>query len=137
MASKFKLEIVTPERKFYDDDVDMVVVRGTEGKMGILKDHIPLVTPLAIGMIEIEDDGEKKIAAVSEGYVEVGEEKTTIISDTAEWPEEIDIKRAEQAKERAEKRLNKNTKNIDTMRAEIALRKAVTRIEVAKIRSGK
>ncbi|SCG81865.1 ATP synthase epsilon chain ATP synthase F1 sector epsilon subunit [Proteiniborus sp. DW1] len=127
----FMLEIVTPDRKFFEEEVDMVIVRGVEGDLGILKGRAPLVTPLDIGKIKIKQDGKIRIAAIAGGYVEVGNEKTTIISDAAEWPEEIDIDRAKGAKQRAEERL-KRRDNIDVARAEIALRKAVNRIRVAE-----
>lgn len=129
----FMLEIVTPDRKFFEEEVDMVIVRGLEGDLGILRGHSPLVTPLDIGKIKIKQAGTTRIAAVAGGYIEVGKEKVTIISDAAEWPEEIDIERAEEAKQRAEDRL-KRRDNIDVARAEIALRKAVNRINVAEER---
>lgn len=127
----FMLEIVTPDRKFFEEEVDMVIVRGVEGDLGILKGRSPLVTPLDIGVIKIKKDGNTRIAAIAGGYVEVGKEKTTIISDAAEWPEEIDVERAKEAKQRAEERL-KRRDNIDTIRAEIALRKAINRIRVVE-----
>lgn len=130
--SQFTLEIVTPDRKFFEDEVEMVVVRGLEGDMGILKDHTPLVTPLAIGKIKIKQNGQTRCAAIAGGYMEIAEEKTTIIADSAEWPEEIDVERAKAAKERAEKRLESNDENIDVLRARIALQKALNRINIAK-----
>ena len=131
MASTFKLEIVTPDRKFFEDDVEMVIARGTEGDIGILKNHTPLVTPLSIGKIKIKQNGEVKIAAVASGYIEVNKEKTTIIADSAEWPHEIDVERAKAAKERAEKRIQTEHGELDTLRAEIAFKKAVNRIDIA------
>ncbi len=130
--SNFMLEIVTPDRKFFEDEVEMVIVRGQEGDLGILRGHTPMVTPLAIGRIKIKQDGEVKEAAISGGYVEIAKEKTTIITDTAEWPDEIDIERAKEAKRRAEERLHqKSDSEVDLFRAEIALRKALNRINVA------
>ncbi|EOC99445.1 F0F1 ATP synthase subunit epsilon [Caldisalinibacter kiritimatiensis] len=132
--SEFTLEIVTPDRKFFEDKVEMVIVRGIEGDIGILKNHTPLVTPLDIGKIRIKQNGEFRIAAVASGYIEVAKEKTTIIADAAEWPEEIDVDRAKAAKERAEKRLKGSGGEKDTLRAEISLKKAINRLEVAKHR---
>lgn len=129
--SQFVLEIVTPDRKFFEDEVEMVVVRGAEGNMGILKEHTPLVTPLAIGKIQIKQKGETKCAAIARGYIEITEEKTTIVADSAEWPEEIDVERAKAAKERAERRLDSNDENIDVLRAQVALQKALNRINIA------
>ncbi|MTI46861.1 F0F1 ATP synthase subunit epsilon [Sporosalibacterium faouarense] len=130
--ANFKLEIVTPDRKFFEEEVEMIVVRGQEGDLGILANHTPLVTPLDIGRIKIKQNGEFKQAAIAGGYIEVGKEKTTIISDSAEWPEEIDLARAKEAKRRAEERLDHASKSeVDLMRAEVALRKALNRINVA------
>ncbi len=130
--SKFMLEIVTPDRKFFEDEIEMVIVRGREGDLGILRDHTPLVTPLDIGRIKIKQNGEFKEAAIAGGYVEIAKEKTTIITDSAEWPGEIDINRAQEAKKRAEERIHKKTHSeIDIFRAEMALRKALNRINVA------
>lgn len=130
--SKFMLEIVTPDRKFFEDEVEMVIVRGQEGDLGILRGHTPMVTPLAIGRIKIKQNGEVKEAAIAGGYVEIAKEKTTIITDSAEWPGEIDIDRAKESKKRAEERLHhKSNSEVDLFRAEIALRKALNRINVA------
>lgn len=131
--AKLMLEIVTPDKMFYKDEAEMVIVRGSEGEMGILFDHEPFVTPLDIGTIRIKNNGQFKIAALSQGYLQITEEKVVILSDTAEWPEEIDVERAEKARERAEKRLQQKTPDLDILRAEIALKKAAARLGVAKI----
>ncbi|AKL93738.1 F-type ATP synthase epsilon subunit [Clostridium aceticum] len=132
MASKFHLDIVTPDRIFYDDEVEMAVVRTSEGDLGIMNDHISTVAPIKIGKMKIKTDGNVKEAAIAGGFVKIEQGKTTIIVDSAEWPEEIDIKRAEEAKQRAEKRLGGNRENIDLIRAEIALRKAINRLEIVQ-----
>ncbi|MBV1758810.1 MAG: F0F1 ATP synthase subunit epsilon [Dethiosulfatibacter sp.] len=131
--SKFMLEIVTPERLFYEDEVEMVIARGVEGDIGILKGHEPFVTPLQIGTLRIKIDGQFKLAAISQGYMQVTKEKVVILADTAEWPEEIDVNRAEKARERAEKRIQQKTADLDVLRAEIALKKAIARLGVAKM----
>jgi F-type H+-transporting ATPase subunit epsilon len=131
---KFQLEIVTPERTFFSDEVEMVIVRGIEGDLAILKNRAPLITPLSIGKLRIFKDGEERIAAVVEGYVTVGKDKTTIITDAAEWPEEIDVERAQEAKVRAEKRLKESPEGLDIDRAELALKKAINRLEVANLK---
>lgn len=131
MASKFHLQIITPNRTFLDEEIEMVVLRTIEGDLGILKNHIPLVTPLSIGKVKIISNGQTREAAISAGFVHVDREKTVVITDTAEWPEEIDVNRAQEAKGRAEGRLKIKNSEIDTIRAEIALRKAVTRLDVA------
>ncbi len=130
----FHLEIVTPDRKFFSEDVYMVIVRGKEGDLAVLKNRVPLITPLAIGNIKIfrTKDSEAEIAATVDGYVTVTKDKTTIVTDAAEWPHEIDLNRAEEAKKRAEERLKSNDPNIDTLRAEIALKRAINRINSCK-----
>jgi|SRR5690625_2049776 len=134
MASTFPLEIVTPDKKFFEDEVEMVVVTGTEGELGILKNRLPIVTPLGIGKVKIKQNGEFRVASVAEGYLDVGQNKTVIVTDAAEWPDEIDVKRAELAKQRAEELLQKKQGDIDYLRAEIALKKAINRINVAKMK---
>lgn len=129
--AKFILEIVTPDRVFYKGEADMIIVRGIEGELGILKDHEPFVTPLQIGKVKIKVDGQFKSAALSQGYIEVLDEKVVILSDTAEWPEEIDVERAEKARERAVKRLEQKQEDLDILRAEIALKKATTRLGIS------
>ncbi|MBM7615131.1 F0F1 ATP synthase subunit epsilon [Alkaliphilus hydrothermalis] len=134
MASKFHLQIITPTRTFLDEEIEMVVLRTVEGDMGIMKNHIPMVTPLSIGKLKINKDGSTREAAIAGGFVHVDREKTVIITDSAEWPDEIDVNRAKEAKERAEERLNKGTQDIDTLRAEIALKKAMNRLNLAQRR---
>ncbi|TCO78803.1 F0F1 ATP synthase subunit epsilon [Marinisporobacter balticus] len=132
MASTFELEIVTPDKKFYEGSVERIVIRTTNGDIGILKDHMFTVSPLQIGAIKIKQEGKYKEAACAGGFIQVKEEKTTIITDSAEWADEIDIKRAEEAKKRAEERLHKSTEDIDMLRAKAALKRALTRLQVAK-----
>lgn len=132
MASTFQLEIVTPDRKLFDDQVEMAIVRTSEGDVGILKDHIPTVAPISIGVIKIKKDGKLLQATCSGGFVSIDEEKTTIITDASEWPDEIDIVRAEAAAERAKERLEKDSEKIDTARAQMALYKAINRLRIAR-----
>ena len=131
----FILEIVTPERSFFQGEVDRVIVRGVEGEMAILKNRAPIITPLAIGKIRILKDGEERVAAAVNGYISVDKEKTTIITDSAEWPDEIDVERAREAKERAERRLRERSEGLDIYRAELALRRALNRLDVAGIKN--
>ena len=130
----FMLEIVTPERAFFSGEVDRVIVRGVEGDLAILKNRAPIITPLAIGKIRILKDGEERVAAAVNGYISVDKDKTTIITDSAEWPHEIDIERAEAAKERAERRLRERSEGLDIDRAELALKRALNRLDVADLK---
>lgn len=128
----FQLDIVTPMRLFFSEEVEMVVVRGIEGDLAILKGKSPITTPLKIGKIRIMQNGVERVAAVVDGYVSVIENKATIVTEAAEWPDEIDVKRAEEAKERAEKRMKESKETIDVDRAELALKRAINRIDVSK-----
>lgn len=134
MAAKFHLQIITPNRTFFDEEVEMVVLRTVEGDLGILKNHIPLVTPLSIGKLKLIADGQTREAAIAGGFVHVDREKTVVITDAAEWPEEIDVNRAQEARNRAEGRIKSQGGEVDILRAEIALKKALNRIDVANKR---
>ncbi len=125
-----ELKIITPERVVYDDYVDVVVVKGVEGELGILPDHTPLVTPLKISVMKIKKDGkEHKVVISGGGYMEVTPESANVITDTAELPDEIDVTRARSAKERAEERLKSDSPDIDFHRAQAALRRALVRLD--------
>lgn len=128
--STFLLEIVTPERKLYTDHVNMVVVKGEDGELGILANHLPLVTPLQIAPVRIKIGNEEKRIAVHGGFMEVRGDKVVILAESAELPEDIDLDRARAAKERAERRLAVKSDAIDFHRAQIALQKALNRLAV-------
>lgn len=128
----FDLKIVAPDRIFYEGKASMVELTTTEGKIGIYKKHIPLTALIAPGVITITEEEGKKTAAVHSGFIEVLPEKITILAEVIEWPEEIDIHRAEEAKTRAERRLSTKDSEVNIRRAEIALRRALTRIEAAE-----
>ncbi|QQY79175.1 ATP synthase F1 subcomplex epsilon subunit [Keratinibaculum paraultunense] len=130
----FMLKIVAPDREFFSGEVDRVIVRGIEGDLAVLKNRAPIVTPLAIGKIRILEGDKERIAAVTNGYLSVTKEETTIITDAAEWPEEIDVERAKEAKLRAEKRLKEMPEGLDIARAELALKRALNRLEVANLK---
>lgn len=131
--SGFHLDIVTPDRSFFSEEVDMVIVKGIEGDLGILKGRAPVVTPLRIGKVRIFQNDIERIAAVVDGYISVQKDKTIIVTDSAEWPDEIDVERAVEAKQRAEKRLNSDKNpETDVVRAQLALRRAINRLEVSK-----
>ncbi|WP_166243536.1 F0F1 ATP synthase subunit epsilon [Paenibacillus turpanensis] len=128
--STMLLEIVTPERKVFSEPVDMISVKGTEGELGILPNHIPLVTPLRIAPVKVTQNGREKTFAIGGGFMEVRKDKVSILAESAELPEEIDIDRAKAARQRAEERLRQNQEALDYKRAELALQRAMTRIEV-------
>lgn len=130
--STFLLEIVTPERKVFAEQVNMVVVKGVEGELGILPQHIPLVTPLKIAPVHIKQGSTDIYIAVSGGFMEVGIDKVIILAESAELPGDIDLERAKTAKARAEGRINDKVEHIDFHRAEMALQKALMRINVGE-----
>lgn len=132
MANTFYLEIVTPDRKFYTGDVEMLIFKTPEGEMGVLKDHMPMVVAVAIGPIRILKDGEWLEAVLSEGFMEIMQDKTVILADTAEWPNEIDINRAKAAEERARERLQSQLSRVEYMQSQAALQRALSRLKVTR-----
>ncbi|MBP8762719.1 ATP synthase F1 subunit epsilon [Acetoanaerobium noterae] len=128
----FNLQIVTPDKLFYNEDVDMLVVRTTEGDVGILKGHIDYVASLDIGIIKIKKDGVFKEATIAGGFIQVDKEKTTILTEAAEWPVEIDVERAKKAKELAESIINRKLSDREMDMAEVRLKKALNRIRTAQ-----
>lgn len=129
--STLLLEIVTPERKVYAQEAEMVIVKGAAGELGILPNHIPLVTPLNIAPVRVKRGGSEDRIAVHGGFMEVRKDKVVILAEAAELPEEIDVERAQAAKARAEKRLADKQEGIDLLRAQLALNRAINRLTVA------
>ena len=128
----FYLRIITPDRMFYEGDVDMVEFNTTEGEIGVLPGHIPLTVIIKPGILVItEKDGERD-AALHAGFAEILPEGVTILAEIIEWPNEIDANRAEEAMSRAKERLQSKTPETDVLRAETALLRAMARIEVLK-----
>ena len=131
----FHLEIVTPNRVFYSDKVEMVVVREFDGEVGILKNHIPIVIAVDSGSIRIlEEDGEWVDAAVSEGFMEIKQDSSVMLCDTAEWPDEIDERRALESKMRAEEKLRSKLSKIEYLKTQAALSRAIARLKAKKKR---
>ncbi|MFA9464804.1 MAG: ATP synthase F1 subunit epsilon [Velocimicrobium sp.] len=131
MADKlFKVQVICPDRIFYDGECDMLELRTTEGDIGILAGHIPLTAVIAPGALRIMKDGETKEAALHDGFIEILQDRVVILAETCEWPDEIDLNRAKEAQIRAERRI-KGADEIDLDRAEVALRKALLRITMA------
>ena len=134
---KFRLEVIAPDRVFYSGEVDMVEYNTTEGEVGVYANHIPMTQIIAPGeLIITESESSKKHAALHTGFVEVEGDKVTILTEAVEWPEDIDIKRAEEAKIRAERRLTSTSGEADVLRAELALKRALLRLSMAKRYSG-
>ena len=125
------LVIVTPERKVFSKKVDMVVASGVLGDLGILPNHIPLVTALKIAPLRAKTGNDEDWIAVHGGFMQVSRDKVVILAESAELAEDINVDRAESAKHRAESRITSKQQDIDHKRAEIALQKALNRIEVS------
>jgi F-type H+-transporting ATPase subunit epsilon len=123
-----QVELVTPERVLYTGEAEMVVARTTDGEIGIMAGHVPLLAALAPGRVKIfQTDGGEEVAAVHSGFMEMDGQRLIILSDVAELASQIDVDRARRAKERAEER----TRTEDDAEAQAALTRAVVRIDVA------
>lgn len=132
MADKtFSLQIISPTRIFFDGNADMVELKTSEGEIGVLAGHIPLTAILTPGVMKIHQEGGIKEAALHDGFVEIRKDKVTVLAESCEWPDEIDVERAEEAKQRAENRIKSGRQDVDMLRAELALKKAITRIDLA------
>lgn len=132
MASAFLLQIATPERVVLSRRVVSVVAPGVEGYFGILARHAPLVAALRVGELKLTGEDEKEeLVAISGGFLEVSENVATVLGDTAELAEQIDLERARRARDRAQERLRNKTEGVDFERVQLALRKALNRLRVA------
>jgi F-type H+-transporting ATPase subunit epsilon len=129
-----RCEVVTAERTVFDDLVDMVVAPGIKGQLGILPNHAPLITALTFGELVIHrQDQEDEFIAIGGGFLEVGPDHVTILADSAERAEEIDLERAQEARARAKELMaQKQREDVDFARAEAALRRSVIRLKVAR-----
>ena len=134
MAEVFQLEIVTPEKKVVDTTAEEIQIPGKNGYLGILPGHAPLITELAVGEITFREHSgaNEQRLAVAWGFAEVLPNKVTILAESAERPAEIDVARAQKAKERAEQRLTSGDTTVDVERALDALHRAESRIDVAE-----
>ncbi len=135
MAKTFKVEIITPYRVFLSDTAESVIVTSVDGEMEFLADHEPVVTPIAIGQARLLVSGTRKTAYFSDGFLEMEDNKLTILVGAAEWPEEIDVERAGRALARAARRLADRTFAWESTRASLALKRAETRIRIAGLAS--
>lgn len=130
--SSIRLEVVTPERLVFSEDIESLVAPGALGYLGVLPNHAPLVTGLDIGVVSFKQGGKTRKMAVSGGFMEVVDNKAVVLAATAELDQAIDMTRAEAAKERAEKRLSERHPDLDVLRAELALKRAISRIKAGE-----
>ena len=127
----FDLKIITPDRVFYSGKASFLELNTVEGGIGIYKHHIPMTTVLEPGIATItEEGGNKKEAALHTGFMEILGDRITILAEIAEWPDEIDFARAEEARSRAERRLASHEADLDVARAEAALKRAMVRLNM-------
>lgn len=126
-----RLDVVTPEKKVFSEDIRFFVAPGSEGELGVLPEHAALITALKIGLLRIEQEGKKFNIAISGGFLEVRDSRATVLATAAERAEDINVERAEAAKQRAEQRLAAKTPDIDVLRAELALKRALNRLKAA------
>ena len=136
MPGTIHLDIVTPEKLELTAEVDMVVLPGSEGELGVLPGHAPLITSLLPGVLRVfEDNMAKQVhLAVSQGFVEIKDNRVIVLADAAELPDEIDLARAEKAKKRAEDHLtHRGNPDEDAARAELALKRAIARMKVGAL----
>lgn len=129
-----RLEIATAERVVYSEDVEILVAPGMDGQLGILPNHAPLLTALQPGEIRVVREGEESYMAVSGGFLEVMANRVTILADTAERAEEIDIERAEEAMQRAQERIETSVSDMDLQRALASIRRSQARLLAARRR---
>ena len=130
-----RLEVVTPEKMVFSDDVDLVLAWGVEGQLGILPHHAPLMTMLQPGDLVFRKEGKEEYLTISGGFLEVRPDKVVVLADACERAEEIDVTRAEEAKRRAQEALKTAAPGVDAALAEAALRRSLARLKaVEKIR---
>ena len=128
MPASFPLRIVTPAKTLYTGDVVSLKAPGTEGSFGVLANHAPMVASLTTGTIDFVEDGDRRNLATSGGFVEVSADGVTVLAETAEFNDDIDVARAQSSRDRARQRLTDSTN--DRVRAEAALQRALNRLKV-------
>src|SRR5258708_25942205 len=131
MPNTFQIEIDEPEKLLVNEAAEEAQIPGLGGYLGILPGHAPLITELAVGVITYRTQGVTKTLSVAWGFAEVLPDKVTLLAETVERPDEIDVSRAQKAKDRAEQLLKSNDPQLDYDRAQDALHRAETRLKVA------
>lgn len=134
MNDKIHLKVITHEKIVFEDDIDELYIQTTDGRMGILKNHIPVISTLGIGVTKVVKDKESQCIATMGGILQFAHNRATILTDIAELECDIDLVRAQHAKQRAEARLKAHDETLDMARVQLALAKAVTRISTKEKR---
>ncbi|MBQ9066480.1 MAG: ATP synthase F1 subunit epsilon [Clostridia bacterium] len=130
-TSTFFLVVKTPEKTFFSDVAEELVVETPQGQIGILPNHMPMVVSITAGAMKIKQDGVWKEAFLSDGFMDITQSMVVVLADTAEWPEEIDINRAKRAEQRALERLQGQLSHQDFVRSQAALQRALSRLKVS------
>ena len=128
--STFQLEILTPERQFFADEVQALTITTTDGELTVLKDHTPITVPLVVGQIKLKQNDVWKTAFQSEGFLEVDETGTYVFVQACEWPENIDARRATEAENRAKERMRQQKSLQEYQWTQVALTRAMARLRV-------
>lgn len=128
----FELSIMTPERQFFSGQVEALTITGIDGKMTVLAGHAPMVASLEVGEISIKQDGVWREAVNSEGFMEVLQDSVVVFVQACEWPEDIDMRRAEEAKHRAEERIRQRQSIWENKSSKIALARAMVRLRAGR-----
>jgi F-type H+-transporting ATPase subunit epsilon len=132
MANTLKLEIVTPEAKVYSEDVDMVTLPGIEGEMGVFPMHVPLMTQIVSGELAIRKGGQESVFAVGEGFAEITGDHVAILTDMAIKGNDIDERKAEEARQRAEARLREKLSDEESAAVNAALVHSLAQLKVKR-----
>ena len=136
-TKKFRLQLITPQRIVYDEQVDMVIMETVDGQIGVMAGHEPVATVLGLGALKIENDFNTEYYAVFGGFVDISQSDVVVLADICEKADEIDQARAAAAKARAEERVKDSSASIDMMRAQAAMRRALVRLELGAMPAAK
>jgi len=131
MSAVFPLEILTPEHQFFLGEVEALTITSIDGELTILEDHAPIIAPLAVGSIKLKQNGQWREAFQSEGFLEAGPWGAKLFVQACEWPENIDARRAEAARKRAEERLRQKRSIEEYHASQIALARAMARLRMS------
>ena len=132
MAKKYHLESLTPERQFYIGDVEAFMFGAPDGQVSIMADHAPFVAPIVVGTLRIREDAEWREAFCSEGFIEVYHGSAVVFVQACEWPENIDVRRAEESRRRAEERLRQKQSMREMKMTRAALARSMARLRLSR-----
>lgn len=132
MPAKINLDILTPERQFFNGEVESIVLDTPDGKRGILAGHTPMIVAISIGELDLKIDGKWKKAFTSEGFIEITPDSMVIMAQTVEWPDEIDKRRAEEAEKRAKERLRQKQSLNEYHTTMSSLARAMARLRIKR-----